>query len=192
MQENGCRILYVTVYRSKKDIFKVEAIEKAADQILWCFEEEDGFGATRPQDLVFIGNIIDGVTVYAQGGLGVGLVDLKSIDHLQISGSKSLMAAVTQARYDQWKDYLNHTHTGTCHVSSPMQCMMKGICAQCLQIQKNPITGEEQVVYSCINQEQPLNWVNFNHLQQRLSQNSLQEKMAALWLEFIKAYTNGS
>jgi post-segregation antitoxin (ccd killing protein) len=37
-------------------------------------------------------------------------------------------------------------------------------------------------VFSCYNQDQPLDQVDFAALNQRLTQNSLQEKQSAAWL----------
>jgi len=64
-----------------------------------------------------------------------------------------------------------------------MQCMMKEICAQCLQLHKDPVTGKESVVFSCFNQDQEIDRVDFACLRQRLRQNSVQEKVAALWID---------
>ena len=64
-----------------------------------------------------------------------------------------------------------------------MQCMMKEICAQCLQLHRDPVTGKETVVFSCFNQDQELDQVDFACLRQRLRQNGVQEKIAALWLD---------
>jgi len=61
--------------------------------------------------------------------------------------------------------------------------MMKEICAQCLQIHKDPQTGEEHVVFSCFNQDQPLDQVDFSNLRSRLSQNGAQEKLTKLWID---------
>jgi hypothetical protein len=61
--------------------------------------------------------------------------------------------------------------------------MMKEICAQCLQLHRDPETGKETVVFSCFNQDQPLDLVDFNNLRQRLRQNSVQEKIGALWID---------
>ena len=63
-----------------------------------------------------------------------------------------------------------------------MQCMMKEICAQCLQPQRDPETGREVLVFSCFNQDQDLDRVDFDALHQRLGQNSVQEKITAQWL----------
>jgi hypothetical protein len=55
--------------------------------------------------------------------------------------------------------------------------MMKEICAQCLQPQIDPQTGETSYVFSCFNQDQPLDRVDFEALNQRLRQNAVQEKL---------------
>jgi hypothetical protein len=38
-------------------------------------------------------------------------------------------------------------------------------------------------VFSCFNQDQPLDYVDWNGLNQRLRQNSVQEKLTAEWLD---------
>jgi hypothetical protein len=64
-----------------------------------------------------------------------------------------------------------------------MQCMMKEICAQCLQVQRDPITGLERVVFSCFDQDQDLDRVDFGSLRARLGQNGVQEKLTKLWID---------
>ena len=64
-----------------------------------------------------------------------------------------------------------------------MQCMMKEICAQCLQLHKDPVTGEETVVFSCFNQDQSLDYVDWSNLRTRLSQNGVQEKLTKQWID---------
>jgi hypothetical protein len=56
---------------------------------------------------------------------------------------------------------------------------MKEVCAQCLQRHVDPISGKETFVFSCFNQDQELDRVDFNHLATRLRQNTLLEKLAA-------------
>ena len=60
--------------------------------------------------------------------------------------------------------------------------MMKEICAQCLQPHRDPATGEVTYVFSCFNQDQALDSVDFHALSDRLRQNSLQEKLTAQWI----------
>jgi len=59
---------------------------------------------------------------------------------------------------------------------------MKEVCAQCLQKHIDPDTGKEYYVYSCFNQDQNLDTVSFDHLDQRLAQNGIHEKLSALWI----------
>jgi len=62
---------------------------------------------------------------------------------------------------------------------------MKEVCAQCLQKHKDPVTWKETVVFSCFNQDQDLDRVDFVHLRQRLRANSMQEKLSAAWLDGV-------
>ena len=94
------------------------------------------------------------------------------------------MAAVGMARHNQLKPYLKASHFAVGSINSPMQCMMKEICAQCLQPHKDPISGEITYVFSCFNQDQPLDQVDFPGLASRLRQNSAQEKLTARWIGY--------
>jgi hypothetical protein len=89
---------------------------------------------------------------------------------------------VARARHEVLKPYLKPHHFAIGSINSPMQCMMKEICAQCLQPQRDPATGKVSYVFSCFNQDQPLDSVDFAALDQRLRQNSTQEKLTALWI----------
>ena len=92
------------------------------------------------------------------------------------------MAAVARARHDALANVLPAHHQAFGSINSPMQCMMKEVCAQCLQPHRDPKTGRITYVFSCFNQDQPLDQVDFSALNQRLTQNSLQEKQSAAWL----------
>ncbi len=65
--------------------------------------------------------------------------------------------------------------------------MMKEVCAQCLQRHVDPVTGREEFVFSCYNQDQELDRVDFANLRARLKQNSVQERIADLWLAHVLA-----
>ena len=92
------------------------------------------------------------------------------------------VAAVTAARHGVLSSFLKKTHTAIGSINSPMQCMMKEICAQCLQPHVDPATGKTTYVFSCFNQDQLLDQVDFAALAQRLAQNGVQEKLTALWI----------
>jgi len=80
------------------------------------------------------------------------------------------------------RPHLKPKHLAIGSINSPMQCMLKEICAQCLQPHRDPVTGETSYVFSCFNQDQPLDSVDFKGLNERLKQNSLAEKLSAGWL----------
>jgi hypothetical protein len=61
--------------------------------------------------------------------------------------------------------------------------MMKEICAQCLQVHRDPANGMERVVFSCFDQDQPMDAVDFDNLHARLGQNGVQEKLTKLWID---------
>jgi hypothetical protein len=108
---------------------------------------------------------------------------MQEADRIVAIGSDGMMAAVARARHGILAPYLKETHVGIGSINSPMQCMMKEICAQCLQPHVDPATGKTTYVFSCFNQDQPLDLVNFGSLRERLRQNSLQEKLTAQWID---------
>ena len=160
-------------------------IELAADVIVWCCDEAPGFPANpaRPQDRSFVGNIVQAMEAYGSGALGEQGVSLNEAEHLIAIGSDRMMHAVGQARHGVLAPYLKPGHTAIGSINSPMQCMMKEVCAQCLQPHVDPETGERTVVFSCFNQDQKLDWVDFGALNERLRQNGTQEKLTAQWVD---------
>jgi NADPH-dependent glutamate synthase beta subunit-like oxidoreductase/NAD(P)H-flavin reductase len=182
LREAGSRVLYFAGYKKVIDRYKVAEIEAAADAIVWCCDEAPGFEPQRPQDFTFIGNIVQAMEAYAAGRLGEPRIRLDEIDRIVAIGSDRMMAAVGRARHAVLQPYLKPGHFAIASINSPMQCMMKEICAQCLQPQRDPQTGEVSYVFSCFNQDQDLDRVDFHALSERLRQNSLQEKLTALWI----------
>ena len=134
-------------------------------------------------DLFFVGNIVEAMVAYAHGELGEQTISFHDCDRLIAIGSDRMMAAVARARHDVLKDHLKASHLGIGSINSPMQCMMKEVCAQCLQPHVDPVTGDRSYVFSCFNQDQPLDLVDFPALDQRLRQNGVQEKLTAQWID---------
>jgi hypothetical protein len=120
---------------------------------------------------------------YARGDLGSQPVPLAAVDRVIAIGSDRMMAAVARARHGVLAPYLKPGHAGIGSINSPMQCMMKEICAQCIQPQRDPATGETRYVFSCFNQDQPLDHVDFEALRERLGQNAVQEKLTVQWID---------
>jgi NADPH-dependent glutamate synthase beta subunit-like oxidoreductase/NAD(P)H-flavin reductase len=178
----GSKVLYFAGYKKLMDRYKVAEIEAAADVIVWCCDEAPGFAPRRPQDSSFVGNIVQAIAGYARGDLGALPIATETVDRIIAIGSDRMMAAVGLARHNELKPFLKAGHFAIASINSPMQCMMKEICAQCLQPQRDPKTGEITYVFSCFNQDQPLDSVDFSGLSARLRQNSLQEKLTSQWI----------
>jgi NADPH-dependent glutamate synthase beta subunit-like oxidoreductase/NAD(P)H-flavin reductase len=178
----GSKVVYFAGYKHAADRYRIEDIEAAADVVVWCCDEAPGFKPRRSQDRAFVGNIVEAMHAYASGGLGAQPIPIGDADRIITIGSDQMMAAVALARHGVLQKYLKPTHKAIGSINSPMQCMMKEICAQCLQPHVDPKTGEKSYVFSCFNQDQPLDQVDFGALAQRLAQNGVQEKLTALWI----------
>ena len=183
LRRAGSRVLYFAGYKKRIDRYKVAEIEAAADVVVWCCDEAPGFEPERPGDRSFTGNIVQAMLRYAEGGLGPAAIDLREADHVVAIGSDRMMAAVAAARHGVLAAHLKPGHFAIGSINSPMQCMMKEICAQCLQPHVDPVTGERSVVFSCFNQDQPLDRVDWPGLDARLRQNSVLEKLTAQWVD---------
>jgi len=183
LREKKNKVVYFAGYKNGADLFKREEIENATDEVVWATDFGDEIAPRRPQDAHFRGNIVQAMIAYAEGRLGDQMVDLKDVDRIIAIGSDRMMNGVREARHTTLKPYLNENHTAIGSINSPMQCMMKEVCAQCLQRHVNPHTGEEFFVFSCFNQDQHLDFVDFKNLNERLKANSIQEKLTNLWLD---------
>jgi NADPH-dependent glutamate synthase beta subunit-like oxidoreductase/NAD(P)H-flavin reductase len=181
----GSKVVYFAGYKAMRDRYKVSDIERAADVVVWCCDEAPGFtpSADRPQDRTFVGNIVQAMAEYGSGRLGEQAVPLHDAAHMIVIGSDRMMQAVGTARHGVLAPYLKLDHTAIGSINSPMQCMMKEVCAQCLQPQVDPVTGARTVVFSCFNQDQALDRVDFPALHERLGQNGTHEKLTAQWID---------
>jgi NADPH-dependent glutamate synthase beta subunit-like oxidoreductase/NAD(P)H-flavin reductase len=179
----GCKVLYFAGYRKKEDSYKLDDLEAAADQVIWAVDAGEHIQPRRPQDLTFRGNIVQAMIAYSKGELGQSpTIQLKDVDRIIAIGSDRMMRAVKEARHGILAPLLKPDHCAVGSINSPMQCMMKEICAQCLQRHVDPRTGKESFVFSCFNQDQDLDSVDFNHLNMRLKANSVLEKQSDLYL----------
>jgi NAD(P)H-flavin reductase/NADPH-dependent glutamate synthase beta subunit-like oxidoreductase len=185
LKARGNRVLYFAGYKNGADLFKREEIEAGTDQVIWATDMGDTIEPHRPQDHHFRGNIVEAMVAYADGRLGAQQVPMQDVTRIIAIGSDRMMNAVRLARHGALQRHLNPHHVGIGSINSPMQCMMKEVCAQCLQRHVDPVSGKEEFIFSCYNQDQELDRVDFNNLQARLRQNSVQEKLSNLWFEHL-------
>jgi NADPH-dependent glutamate synthase beta subunit-like oxidoreductase/NAD(P)H-flavin reductase len=181
----GCRVVYFAAYRKREDVFKIDDIEAAADEVIWSVDAGPSIHPRRPQDRALQGNVVQSIHHYAEGKLD-GATRLSEVSRIIAIGSDRMMRAVRDARHGVLAPYLQPGHAAVASINSPMQCMMKEVCAQCLQKHVDP-SGKEHIIFSCFNQDQEMDRVDFNNLASRLRANSVQEKLTNLWLDKLLA-----
>jgi len=181
LKEKGNKVIYFAGYKNSQDVYKMDDVEAGTDQVIWSIDAGEEIIPRREQDLSFKGNIVEAMNAYSEGVLGNKLFDFGSIDRMIVIGSDRMMKAVKDSRKTIFKDVLKE-HVAIGSINSPMQCMMKEICAQCLQRQVDEVTGKESFIFSCFNQDQDLDNVDFDNLHQRLKTNSVLEKLSDFYL----------
>jgi NADPH-dependent glutamate synthase beta subunit-like oxidoreductase/NAD(P)H-flavin reductase len=189
----GSKVIYFAGYKNPVDVFKRDDIEAATDQVIWASDVGPAIEPRRPQDRSFVGNIVQAMIAFAEGRLGEQVAPLSEVKRVIAIGSDRMMAAVARARHGVLRPHLAREHVAIGSINSPMQCMMKEVCAQCLQRHVDPATGKpKSIVFTCFNQDQPLDEVDWQNLQDRLRQNSVQEKLSLLALERLVAKAPGT
>lgn len=175
MHKAGCEIISVAGYKSKGHVFYADKIEEFSDQVIWICEEGDLISTHRPQDLSLKGRVTD---IWNQELPFI--FDWRKATHLITIGSAPMMAAVKEI-FDQQKQLDQY-----CSLNSPMQCMAGGICGQCVQKIKQDGTEEAIYVFSCMQQDQNLQKIDFEFLNNRLSHQTLCEKLVATQLQSVE------
>lgn len=189
MKQNGNKVIYFAGYKNSSDLFKQDEVEESTDQVIWSNDFGETIKPRRPQDRSITANIVQAMLAYAKGELEPNgqkpMFDLKSINRIIAIGSDRMMNAVKECRYGVLQEYLSPARYAIGSINSTMQCMMKEVCAQCLQRHVDPKTGKEFFVFSCFNQDQVLDEVDFNNLNSRLKNNSVVEKATKFWLDHV-------
>ncbi len=188
MREAGNRVIYFAGYKKGEDLFKREEIEAATDQVIWSTDTgaADCRRAAR-RTRTSAATSCRRCSRTRTASSAQRLVPLDTVDRIIAIGSDRMMAAVKAARHGVLAPHLKPEHVGIASINSPMQCMMKEVCAQCLQKHVDPATGRETIIFSCFNQDQEMDRVDFQNLAARLRQNTVQEKLSNLWLDHLLA-----
>lgn len=182
----GNKVVFIGHFRDVARARPVQSImEIISDQAIWVFDEGPGLTCSRPQDRCFV----HGVDAYLQDcelSPGTHGEWLSQTDTLIVSDAPQAMDCVAAALQGALKPFLKPNLSAVAAVNSPMQCMMKEVCAQCLCRHHDPDTkAPAGAVFSCFNHHQPLFRVDFGNLQARQGQNSVQEKVGNQWLSFL-------
>ena len=195
-KQNGCKIIFCAGYRKNSFITRQKEMEKFSDILIYAVEEEvPNVKLHRPQDQQYQGTVIDALKKYfAEKGevLEKNLAlqkktpsqNQQKIDRIFTIGSDKMMAAIAKLRHEGSIFSLTAAPIAITSLNAPMQCMLKGVCSQCLQKRKND-AGEMEYFYSCASQDQNMDKLDFAHLHARCEQNSLQEKITRMWIEYL-------
>jgi NADPH-dependent glutamate synthase beta subunit-like oxidoreductase/NAD(P)H-flavin reductase len=167
-KDNGCRVLFFAGYKKNTFIVRKERMQNSCDELLISIEDE------MPENGYFKGSVIDSIKTYFAK-------NSQKIDRIFAIGNDRMMHEVARLRHENIVPEFALAKIAITSLNAPMQCMLKGVCSQCLQKRQNE-KGEMEYFYSCADQDQNSDRIDFAHLHQRCEQNSLMEKVAKLWI----------
>jgi len=190
LRQMGNRVIYLGNFKTKDELYCQEALEDVTDLIIWSTKDGDLIKKNRIADYSTKGDPIDILLAYAKGKCDPEKshpeISLTDVDRIYIIGSTDLMRRFQEARNNELKEYLIKNPRIYGSVYSTMQCMLKGVCAQCLQWQIDPETRKRtKAVFACSWPEQPLELIDFDNLDERQIQNRLQETISHLWVNYL-------
>lgn len=188
LREAKNRVIYVATLSSSKDIYCREEIETVTDHIVWI-TAKDHITSLRKQDDALMSDqaiitLADYVNEKIPGHKPHFL--LRDVDRIYVVGDALLLKQFQAARHTSLKEHLIKDPKVLGAVYGNMQCMLKGVCAQCLQWQIDPETGHRtKAVFACSWQDQPLEIIDIDHMAARAQQNRLLEKLSLLWVDYL-------
>lgn len=182
LREMGNRVIYLGNFTDKDEVYCQDKIENAADLIIWTVQNGSEIVVNRPQDSSHIGDPIEALVIYAKNPS----IPLSDVDRVYLVGNSDFLRRFQDARKNILKEYLIKDPVVYGSVYSTMQCMLKGVCAQCLQWQVDPETGlRTKAVFACSWQDQPLELIDFDNIDERQIQNRVQEVISNLWVDYL-------
>ncbi|MHB1175966.1 MAG: FAD-dependent oxidoreductase [Sulfuriferula sp.] len=182
----GNQVIFIGHFRNGLQAQAVQAVmEILSDQAIWILDEGPAIHCKRAQDSCFTHGVDDYISACLETE-GSYSNWLGQTDTLLLSDNPATMDRMSGALRTALRHLLKPQLKALVAVNSPMQCMMKEVCAQCLCQHHDPETKlPASVVFSCFNQHQPLFAVDFVNLKARQGQNSVQEKVSNLWLSYL-------
>jgi len=163
LQKAGHHVLFLATFAYDRYPAYHQEIAEACDVVLWS--EDEDFVDVLKNYKGFPLTRITTVVVIGEGLLIKRVRNCKRLKSLLAPGVNFLAS-----------------------VYGPMQCMLKGVCAQCLQWQIDPQTGQrKKAVYACSWQHQPIEKIDIENIEERLCQNRCQEILSGLWLDYLFA-----
>ena len=154
IKKQGSKIIFFAGYKKTADIFYTDKIEKLADEThVFVLSPSSNYGNIRSID-----DLINTV---------------KTINHLKNYDIICYVANEMLLKIKKHGHRLFEDSNFICNILAPMQCMMKGICGQCIQ----KTDDNKGYIFSCACQEYDIKSFDPNIVSNRLGQNSLLEKI---------------
>lgn len=184
LKAQGNPIVYLGLYDHPHEIVSVEEARKQADLVIWGFPRPVVQPKILQEMLCFYGDLHEILKAY-QAADKVS-PPLSTLSQIMVMGDTAMLSAVKALRLGWLNHAVAENAVWTAAVYGPMQCMLKGVCAQCLQWQIDPSTGRRtKAVYACSWQHQPFDQVELENIDQRLEQNSMLECLTEQWYDHI-------
>jgi NADPH-dependent glutamate synthase beta subunit-like oxidoreductase/NAD(P)H-flavin reductase len=182
----GNHVLIIAQFDNAASIYSQAALEASADTVVWQLKE--GTLTIRSSDYLYRGDdLMDALFTYSHIQRN-GKPILHDVDRVYVITNVDLLKRFQAARATTLKPHLLKNPAVVGAVYGHMQCMLKGVCAQCLQWQIDPETGlRTKAVFACSWQDQPLEIIDLNHLEARKHQNRLQEVLSLKWVDYTLA-----
>jgi NAD(P)H-flavin reductase len=178
----GNRVIYLGSFKNKDEVYCQNKVEQATDLVIWTVQEGPPIATNRKQDFSYQGDPIQSLLTYAKNPN----IPLSDVDRIYLIGNSDFLRRMQDARKNTFKEFFIKDPVVYGSVYSTMQCMLKGVCAQCLQWQVDPETGlRTKAVFACSWQDQPLELIDFDNLEERQIQNRLQEVLTNLWVNYL-------
>lgn len=182
-KNNGCKILFFAGYRKNSYVVRQERIEDFSDLTVFAIEEEEpNLQLKYSKNIQFRGKITEAIISCASKKIKND-IDFSKIDRVFVIGNENLSCEISRICKEELKDLINPKHIAITSLNAPMQCMLKGVCSQCLQKRYNEEKGNFEYFYACANQDQRSDLLDFKHLKWRCEQNSLSEKITKMWIK---------
>lgn len=193
MRAAGNRVLYVGCFQTAEEVYCQNELEMAADKIVWVTQFGEKIQARPHQDVAATGEFMSVLLRYARGELEDNPegpdIPLQEVNRVLLIGTHQFVRMVKEASQTFLQEDFAKNPVMVASVYGPMQCMLKGVCAQCLTWQIDPQTGKRtKAVFGCSWQEQPLAMIDLHNLEERLQQNQAQEILTNLWLDYLLTY----
>jgi len=161
------KVIFFAGYHQNDFVLREEEMRKASAELIIAIDSEPAANG------YFQGTVIEAMKNYFAK-------NSPKIDRILAIGNDKMMHEVAQLRHEI--PALKAAPVSITSLNAPMQCMMKGVCSQCLQKREGK-NGEVEYFYSCGQQDQDSDKLDFQHLHYRCEQNSLAEKVTKLWVE---------